>query len=275
MGSEGLRDISLQTLSTLSEKDNMSLYYAINDILAYAERDNDILSSSSFVDNWIALESLIKLSKQKTGIDGVSLYIPKMLSIDFFRKDLNTLLKAVHHNMSIEKFVKLIIEEKYTGTHSKNEYLKWKLSKYINIIKQPKLLVQELNLIEKAIEKDLKRIYIIRNEYVHSSNIDVWNNTSKLKIKHLLSFSLDTFFKTLNSNKKSDHLNVTGEQVFSDIMKNYNNRQNVLLAINGDFKINDKKIPKDIVGATLVKHQIITNIILNRRNSLNIYYDNN
>lgn len=275
MGSEGLREISLQTLLTLSDNDNMSLYYAINDILAYAERDNDILSSASFVDNWIALESLIKLSNHKTGIEGVSLYIPKMLSIDFFRKDLNTLLKVVHRNMSVERFVELVIEEKYTGSHSKNEYLKWKLSKYIDIIKQPKLLLQKLNLIEKTIEKDLKRIYIIRNEYVHSSNIDAWNNTSKLKIKHLLSFSLDTFFKTLNSNIKSDHLNVTGEQVFSDIMKNYNNRQNVLLAINGDFKINDKKISKDIVGATLRKYQIITNIILNRRNSLNIYYDNN
>lgn len=274
LGSQEMRKNSLSTMYTLFDKENYDLYYSINDILAYAERDNDILNSASFVDNWISIESLIKLSNSKNGVEGVTYYIPKMLAIEFLRKDLNTLLKAVYKNISLEKFIQLIYENSLKTSYSKNEYLKWKLSKYIEIIKKPKSLYEELQNIEKKLEKDLRRIYIIRNEYVHSSNVDVWNNTSKLKLKHLLSFGLDCVFKTLNNNIKNEHYNVRGEDIFSDINKNYNNRNNILLALSGEYKINNKKISKEIIGQNLKQYQIITNIILNRRNALNVYYEN-
>lgn len=274
LGSTDMRDNSLSTMYTLFDEENYDLYYSINDILAYAERDNDVMNSASFVDNWISIESLIKLSKSKNGIEGVTQYIPKMLAIEFFRKDLNTLLKGVYKNMTIERFVQLIYEGNLKESYSKNEYLKWKVSKYIDIIKKPKNLLDELIKIETKLEKDLKRIYIIRNEYVHSSNVDVYNNTSKLKLKHLLSFGLDCFFKTLNNNIKNEHYTVSGEELFSDITKNYHNRNNVLIALSGEYKINNKKIGQDLIGHSLEKYQIITNIILNRRNSLNVYYEN-
>ena len=273
VGSPELREMSLSSMYTLFDKANYDLYFSINDILAYAERDNDVMNSASFVDNWISIESLVKLSNNRVGIDGVSFYIPKMLSLEFLRKDLHTLLKAIYKKMTIEKFIKLVIENELKESYSKNEYLKWKLSKYIEIIKKPKLLYDELQRIEKKIEKDIKRIYIIRNEYVHSSNGYVWNNTSKIKIKHLLSFSLDSVFKILNNSIKNEFYSVNGDDIFSDIMKNYNNRNNVLLALSGEFKIDNRKISKDVIGLNIEKYKIITNIILNKRNSLNVFYE--
>ncbi len=273
LGSSEMRENSLSTMYNLFEKDNNDLYYSINSILAYAERDNDILNSASFVDNWISIESLIKLSNNRSGIDGVTFYIPKILAIEFFRKDLNTLLKAIYRSVTLEKFVQFVWEDNLKESYSKNEYLKWKLQRYVDIVKNPKKLYEELLNIEKKLEKDLKRIYIIRNEYVHSSNVDAWNNTSKIKIKHLLSYSLDCVFKTLNSKIKNEY-HIKGDDVFSDIVKNYNNRNNVLLALSGEYKINDKKISKEYIGTNLERYKIITNIILNRRNCLNAYYEN-
>lgn len=274
-GTKEMRENSITTMYSLYDAEAYNLYYSINDILSYAERDNDLLSSASFVDNWIAIESLIKLSGNKNGIEGVVYYLPKILAVEFLRKDLNTLLKVLYKEMTIERFIKLVIEDNLKMSYSRNAYLKWRLSKYIDILKNPKELDNELSRIEESIERDLRRIYIIRNEYVHSSNNDVWNNTSKLKIKHLLSFTLDCVMRTINNNVKSEHYLIDGEDIFSDILKNYNNRKNVLQALSGDFKINDKKISKNSVGQQLEKYKIMSNIILNKRNSLNIYYERN
>lgn len=267
-----MRDYSLVSMRKLYENKNFELYCKINDIFSYAERDNDILSSASFVDSWISLESLIKLSGIKTGFEGVQFYIPKMLSLDFFRKNLNTLLKATYKQYLIENFVKEVLDGSIRESKVKNEYLKWKIRKYIGIINNSCLIDQELKRIESEIEKDLRRLYIIRNEYVHSSSNDVWNNIAKIKMKHILAFSIDVLMKTLNNNIKAENYNVNGVWLFSDIIKNYNNRVNVLRVMSGKFKIDGKTVGRKDFEPSLSLHEIIINIILNKRNSLNIFH---
>lgn len=271
----GKDSIIKQTIHNLDclDKNNNILYYKINNILHYAEKDNDILNSSSYVDNWIALESLVKLSEVHSGYDGVKYYIPKLLAVKYFRQELNATLKRAYYKgnvLTVEEFIKCSIDDEGQKIceKAKNKYYEYRLKKYSNIIKDYAALSVCITNIQKRLEKDIERIYLIRNEYVHSSNINVANNMQKIKLKRILADTIDCFNKSLNANVSNGYHDVTGRDIFSDLERKYLVEKITMDLFNG--KVNHgEKIGKKQIVSELNKAEIICNIVFERRTTLN------
>lgn len=253
---------TLTSLKALYENEN-SLYYQINNILSYAEKDNDFMSVSSFVDHWIALESIIKLSEEKNGFDGAIYYIPKALAVQYFRKDLNAVLK--YYKCSVEDFaVSVCNKDESRFVKAKNPYVRYRLHQYFEILSDKKKFVDTINEIESGLSNDLMRIYIIRNEYVHASNIRASNTMEKYKVKRLLSDFLDTFFKSLHAHIKNEHYKVSGANIFSDILKRYNTRSQMFRVLRGEYKLDGKLYGLCNLTLSTSYDKILANIILDR-----------
>jgi len=271
IGKQQILDTALKNLKILSETENI-LYFKICNILHYAEKDNDFLTSNSFVDNWIALESLIKLSDFRVGYDGVRYIIPKALSTKYFRQEINQFLKQAYNvNMSLESFISYCLNgnEEKLYKNVKTDYHKYKIDCYKKALSNIELFKAKLEEIEKCLANDIQRIYIIRNEYVHSSNISTNNILYNIKLKRILSESIDCFMKTLDANLKPNYNNVTGSEIFNDILRQHDNAKNIIAIYCNKFTI-EQKIGKKNLISDIDMQNVIKNIVFEKKALLRI-----
>lgn len=255
------------------------LYYKLLNILSFVERDKDLLNHNSFVDNWTALETLCGLSKLKIGYDSVKYIIPKIITPKIILYDINdTFYRAFHSKRIIlkaENFINLSKNGKFDYTKIKDPYLNFKLKKYEKIISSINNFESYIKGIEKSIEYDLMRIYIIRNEYAHESNLNVFNSMQQYKLKTLLPLVLDEFFRTMNN--IIDHYDSSeglAFDVFDDLLLRYRKRENAFMLLNNGLKINNGGIDLKIRledAYDINESDLIFNILKNNNDIMKKY----
>ena len=267
VGRNSIIEQTVKSLDIISEND-ITLYYTYNNILDYAEKDNDFLTVSSFVDNWIALESLIKLSGSRVGFDGVTFFVPKLLSIKYLRQEINLSLKFAFQRktISLEEFLNTCIKNKDFSCIEKcsSIYHRYKLEKYISMLSNYANIREYIKHIENRLEFDIQRIYLVRNEYVHSSNLSAYNNLQKIKLKRILADVIDVFTKSLNGNINVERYTVSGEDVFSDMLRKYMSYDTALEIMSGKYKTDNQKVGKKSLKSELDEYEILKNIVFER-----------
>lgn len=274
IGKAEIIDQTINSLNILNKHDN-PLYYKFNNILNYTEKDNDFLTVSSFVDNWIALESLIKLSESHVGFDGVAYIVPKLLSIKYLRQEINVSLKkafTLNKNAPpVQEFINKCVKEKDNTIIDNciSAYYKYKLNHYVDVLSDFKKLKEHIVSIECRLKSDLARIYLVRNEYVHSSNLATYNNMQKFKLKRILSDCIDTFTKSLNGNVNVERFKVSGEDVFGDMMRKRIAYDTTIDIMCGKYKLENQNMGKKSLITSLDEYEILKNIIFERVKILN------
>lgn len=246
------------------------LYFKILNILSFTEKDKDLLNHNSFVDNWTALESLCGLQLIKSGYEAVRYIVPKIIVSKIILKDINDIFFKNAHGEKIPLKAKDFIDEVKNGNFDfgnvADPYLNYRIKRYAKIVTSINNFKNNLYKVEKQIEYDLMRIYMIRNEYAHESNLNIFNSMQQYKLKTILPLVLDEFFRTLNNivdyNSSSEGL---AFDVFNDLLLKYEMRENIFLLMDKGCKINnggyDLKIVLD--NYKLTESELIFNILKN------------
>ena len=264
-------------LDELAEKER-SNYHKLLNIIAYAEKDNDVISPSSYVDYWIALESLISLSGRKVGYAGVLEYLPCIIAPKFIINKLTFLLKKVFYKKEVkaEDFISLANNGTTDALLStvKNPYYKYELQKFSNIFKNFKNLRAYFNHIEEFLRIDILRIYMLRNEYVHESNLTAFCSTESYKLKNYLTIAIDEFFKTLSQKSDAKYVSEFGFtfDIFTRIIEKNIQRNSLLLYLCECRKTKNKvDITIDEIGNSIGTDDVMINIVLNNVELLKKY----
>lgn len=234
-------------------KDNNKLaYHSILNSISYAEKDKDIMTPSSFVDNWIAIESLMSLSGRKKGFACVDFILPKMLSAKIILNNATNTLENAYKNyagqkLKLETFIKQVCEDTFNFNKIKNPYFSLELKKLAEIFSNPKKLQEKFLEVEKQLSLDLLRIYILRNEYVHSSNLHAFNSMQQIKLKHLLPLCIDEFFKIFDNriNKEVSSFDLIFD-IYTEILSRYDIRETSFKLINEKVRLLNGRIILDI-----------------------------
>lgn len=191
---------TLESLDKLKDIDK-TLYHKVLNIISYAEKDKDICNQSSYVDNWISLETLCSLSGRKNGYESVELNLPKIIASKIIVNDITALLKKSYkgkNKLILEDFISRSINNDINIVPIHSIYDKYRVYNYSEILKDVGKLKAKYEEVESRIRLDILRIYMLRNEYVHESNVHAFHSMQQVKLKNLLSLALDEFFKTLN-----------------------------------------------------------------------------
>ena len=113
------------------------------------------------------------------------------------------------------------------------------------------------------------RIYLLRNEYVHSSNINARDAMNKIKLKRILSDFLDLFLKSLNLNMKSGNIHLEGKDIFIEYTRRYSAKKTTLNILKGNHKVLNQRLSYNNLQTKLNKSDILLNILLDRIKLLN------
>lgn len=250
---------------------NKPAYHAILNAISYAEKDKDIMSPSSFVDNWIALESLMGLSGRKKGFASVDYILPKMLASRLILNDATNTLENAYKNykgpqVKLEAFITKVCEGTFDFSRIRNPYYSLELQRIASVFSDIKKLQAEFIRVEKMLLLDNLRIYILRNEYVHASNLQAFNSMQQIKLKHLLPISIDEFFKMFNHRIDRDIISYdTIFDVFTEVIAKYDIRQTSFKILNEKVRLCGGKIILDIavedMGISIDKY--IFNVLKN------------
>lgn len=259
-GTYKIIDISTSTLRNLTgyyekgDKEESIVAKDFFNIIDYSEKDNNILSIEQFINKWIALETLYSKSSTKSGFDSVLNYMPQILAIDLFRKQLSaTLKKSKIIKNNIEDFVECC----YNNTievyieRIKSKYYKEKIIKFKSIIVSPTKLNSELNKIMERIKMNAYRIYIFRNRYVHTGETKSYYDIPQYLLCQILALSIDKFMKGINDLDKMEASNITWDIVFNNILNKYNTIFNGIKILSESYKV-DKTL-------TLKKEELLIN----------------
>lgn len=259
---------TISNLSSISERDSVT-YHKILNIIGYAEKDNDIINPSSYVDAWIATESLYSLSGLYSGYEAVKKIMPYSISTKFIVKRLTFLLQQSfkdERRLSLESFVEKACNGDKLRMTSSNPFYRYELSKMYDVCTNVKKLSSYYNYVEGNIRTALLRIYILRNEYVHESKLHAYSSLEFYKLKNYLTFSLDVFFGMLNQRiefiDRKDNLMF---DVFARIAFKNQEREMVFKMNNENIKYNNKS---DVLKITELESEIslndlIVNVLLN------------
>lgn len=98
---------------------------------------------------------------------------------------------------------------------------------------------------------------MLRNEYVHASNLQAFNSMQHIKLKHLLPASLDEFFKILNLNKCDKSKIDAAFEVYTDFLNRYNIRNTAFKLLNEKIKVKNGSVT---LSTTLEEHKITVDI---------------
>lgn len=247
-----------------------NLYFKILNILSFTEKDKDLLNHNSFVDNWTALESLCGLQQIKSGYEAVKYVVPKVIVSKIILKDINDIFFKNESGKKIsfkaKEFIDKVKNDKFDYNTIVNPYLNYRIKKYAKTLSSINSFKNNLYRVEKQIEYDLMRIYMIRNEYAHESNLNVFNSMQQFKLKTILPLVLDEFFRTLN--------NIIGHisssegiafDVFNDLLLRYEMRENLFMLMEKGLKINNGGIDLKIIldDYELSESELIFNILKN------------
>lgn len=268
-GTYKIIDSSTSTLRNLTgyyEKEDREESVLARDffnIIDYSEKDNNMLSIEQFINKWIALETLYSKSSIKSGFDSVLNYMPQILAIDFFRKQLNsTLKKSKIEKNNIEEFIMGCYNETidYYIEKIKSKYYKEKIIKFKSIISSPTKLNSELNRIIERIKMNAYRIYIFRNRYVHTGETKSYYDIPQYLLCQILAFSIDKFMKGINDLDKMEASNITWNIVFNNILNKYNTIFNAIKILSENYKVDKFLTLKK--EELLINKDDISNIIL-------------
>lgn len=191
---------TLESLDKLKDIDKV-LYHKVLNIISYAEKDKDICNQSSYVDNWISLETLCNLSGRKSGYESVEMNMPRILASRIIINDITDALRKSYrgkYKLILEKFIVKSINNDIDIKPINSVYNIFRICNYAEILQDVAKLKAKYEEVENRIRLDLLRIYMLRNEYVHESNVHAFHSMQQVKLKNLLSIALDEFFKTLN-----------------------------------------------------------------------------
>ena len=230
---------SIDALEEVKQADKVS-YHRLLNVISYAEKDQDVVNPSSYVDNWISLETLVSMGGRGKGFDAVNKFIPKMLCAKFILDDTYqkfNVIKAVLKNKNIilnhlEDFIRMSYNGDSFVEDIEDPYIKITakiLMKNFSSINNFKKLFDS---VERELSIDLLRIYILRNEYVHSSNLQAFSSMQAYKLKHILSASIDEFFRMLSNRTKRDKSDYgIVFDAFSEIINKYDIRVTAFTAL--------------------------------------------
>lgn len=255
------------------------LYYKLLNILSFVEKDKDLLNHNSFVDNWTAIETLCGLSKIKVGYDSVKFIVPKIITPKIILNDINDIFYRTSQcrkiNFKAERFIETCKNHTYDYSKIRNPYLNYKLKKYEKIVSSINNFENYIKEIESLIEYDLMRIYIIRNEYAHESNLNVFNSMQQYKLKSILPLVLDEFFRIMNKNVDYyDSSEGLAFDVFDDLLLRHRMRESAFTLINKGLKLNNGGIDLKInleEAYMISESDFIFNILKNNNNVMKKY----
>lgn len=192
--------VTLESLDKLKDLDKR-LYHKVLNVISYAEKDKDICNQSSYVDNWISLETLCSLSGRRTGYESVEFVLPSILAAKMITTNVTNILKNAYtgkHKIRMESFIEKAIKGNIDISTIDNIYYQYRVYECAKTLKDIERVKKKFGEVEDRIRLDVLRIYMLRNEYVHESNIHAFNSMQQIKLKNLLALTLDEFFKTLN-----------------------------------------------------------------------------
>lgn len=268
---------TITNLNELYEKDKL-LYHKLLNIIGYSEKDNDYISSSSYVDAWISLESLYSLNKISSGYNSVKQLLPSFVSPRIIINKLTFILKNAFKGktkVTSEDFIKMDDEKLNVYLQkTKNFFYKRELQKFKARISSVKELYKYYISIESRIRIDIIRIYMLRNEYVHESKLSAFKSLQFYKLKNYLTISIDLFFNMLNqcleySTRKEQDI---AYKVFYKIKEKNTLRETFFKISTEKRKYNNSEILAiNEIGNSIDLSDVITNIILNN-NSITTKY---
>lgn len=268
---------TITNLNELYEKDKL-LYHKLLNIIGYSEKDNDYISSSSYVDAWISLESLYSLNKISSGYISVKQLLPSFVSPRIIINKLTFILKNAFKGktrVTSEDFIKMDDEKLNVYLQkTKNFFYKRELQKFKARISSVKELYKYYVSIESRIRIDIIRIYMLRNEYVHESKLSAFKSLQFYKLKNYLTISIDLFFNMLNqcleySTRKEQDI---AYKVFYKIKEKNTLRETFFKISTEKRKYNNSEILAiNEIGNSIDLSDVITNIILNN-NSITTKY---
>lgn len=242
-------DNTISSLDIAKETD-VKFYHQILNTLSYAEKDLNKKNSNAFVDNWIALETLCSISNVKSGYEAVQYYVPKILITTIIRQNITAYLikayKNYYKDVKLEKFLDQITSEDYEEFLNKipNNYYRYTLMCWAKILKNPLSLYQYINRLQDKINIDILRIYILRNEYVHSCNLNAFQTLEFYKLKNLFNIIIDEFFRCLTNRKDKDE---SSEGIGFDIFNQFSYKWDIMLkSLSLIFKPDEHTYKSDI-----------------------------
>lgn len=259
---------SIENLNKLYETDR-NLYHKILNIIGYTEKNNDSINSSSYVDSWIALESLYSLNETLTGYKAVKTMLPSFISSKIIVNKLTYILKNGLKRKSVkaENFIVLQYSDiEGMAKEANSPYFARELLKIKNNIGTINNLKKYYEAIEQRISIDITRIYMLRNEYVHESKLSAFKSLQFYRLRNYLVLSIDLFFNMLNQRVDLD--SNRREVAYSVFMrlKEKNNLRHTFFTIATEkrkYKNNTKILAIDEIDKTVSIEDIVMNIIFN------------
>ena len=202
-----------------------------------------------------------------------------MLSAKIILSDATNTLENAYKNyagpdVKLENFIKQVCENTFDFNKIKNPYFCLELKKLAKIFSSPKKLQEQFAKVEKLLSLDLLRIYILRNEYVHASNLQAFNSMQQIKLKHLLPLSIDEFFKIFNNRIGKDIISFDLIfDIFTEILSKYDIRQTSFKLINDKVRWANGKIILDlkIEDLDISLDKYIFNVLKNNNNLFKNY----
>ncbi len=263
---------TIENLNFLYNEDK-DLYHKILNIIGYSEKGNDLINTSSYVDAWIALESLYSLDEVLSNYVAVKSYLPSFLSSRILLNRITYLLKKCFgskNRLKAENFFK--ISEQQITEKLKDLPCDYYYKKELLYLKHMTSDVTNLRKLYEGIEKkmsiDVLRIYMLRNEYVHESKLGAFKSLQFYKLKNYLTLSIDLFFNMLNQrvNIERDRKEYSiGYEVFSKIKEKNRYRDTLFTVCTEKRKYcsNERVLAIDEIGNNIDLPSVITNIVLN------------
>lgn len=264
-------------LNSLKELDG-NLYRKLINSISYAEKNRDEISINSFIDNWISLESLTSICnfKNSNTLDSVIRFVSEAIISKMIMTDLNYIFKDSRRSkMNIETFTKMSLNKtiSYYIDKETDLYKKHILINYSVVLSDIKLLNKYFKKIELNLERDLTRIYTIRNEFVHENNININFLIEGKKLKFILLMLMDEVFKNLD--QKIDHEDQTlfgrGRDIYTTIRLKYENREHLFKLLSEKTVLRDLNLSSIVSKMDISYDLLVTNIILNNKHLFKEY----
>ncbi len=262
-----------ETFDNLSKKSN-NILIDIYDIMNYSQKDHDIFSNDQFLSKWISLESCASKNERKKGFEGVIEYVPKTLTITFYRQKITRILKNSISDYTLEDFILNFDSNSLNNKISKikNIYYQYEINKYIEIFSENSKLYNSINDYQEKIKYMLYRIYIMRNKYVHSGNTINNNDMLRYYLNIIEPFFVDKVIKTLNLlvlNEIFEYSKISWKDIYGEIDFKYDSLFNTLSLVKGPLKLSkDKFIKLDDILDKEKRKNLIINILVERTRNM-------
>lgn len=271
---EGVKPYSRYMKQTLDNLYNLesvdrSGYHKLLNIIAYSEKDDDYINPTSFVDAWIALETLFSLSGAGKGIEVVKRLLPMLLSSKIIINKLTYCLQKAFPEPKC-KAEDFILKKPDLDTID-NIYYKYELQKFSDCFSNIKNLSKLYATEENKIRTNLLRIYMLRNEYVHESDLNAYSSLQFYYLKNYLTMSIDMFFsmldKLVTANLQKEEKQELIYCVFERLIEKNEDRQVAFDISNMKKKYNNGNnyLAIDEVEKTISLEEMVLNIILNNK----------